>query len=61
MSANSDSATKQCAMEAGMDRFIAKPFILPELLPLIGQVLSPEFVHERKAVESKKYSDELKE
>jgi hypothetical protein len=28
MSANSDSETKQCALNAGMDRFIAKPFIL---------------------------------
>jgi DNA-binding response OmpR family regulator len=35
MSANSDSATRQCALDAGMDLFIPKPFILSELEPLI--------------------------
>jgi CheY-like chemotaxis protein len=35
MSANSDSATRQCALNAGMDLFIPKPFILSELEPLI--------------------------
>jgi CheY-like chemotaxis protein len=38
MSANSDNATKQCALDAGMDFFISKPFKLKELLPLIQQL-----------------------
>jgi CheY-like chemotaxis protein len=39
MSANSDNATKQCALKCGMDLFIPKPFILSELEPLIHQLL----------------------
>jgi CheY-like chemotaxis protein len=39
MSANSDNATKQCALKCGMDLFIPKPFILSELEPLIYQLL----------------------
>jgi CheY-like chemotaxis protein len=39
MSANSDNATKQLALNAGMDLFIPKPFILSELEPLIYQLL----------------------
>jgi DNA-binding response OmpR family regulator len=38
MSANSDNATKQCALDAGMDKFICKPFIFEQLQPLIKQV-----------------------
>lgn len=38
MSANSDAATKQCALDAGMDLFIAKPFTIQELQPLIDKV-----------------------
>lgn len=39
MSANSDTATKNCALDAGMNLFIAKPFILQDLQPLICQLL----------------------
>lgn len=39
MSANSDNATKLLALNAGMDLFIPKPFILSELEPLINQLL----------------------
>mmetsp|Transcript_35721 Transcript_35721/g.33855 ORF Transcript_35721/g.33855 Transcript_35721/m.33855 type:complete len:838 (+) Transcript_35721:304-2817(+) len=39
MSANSDNATKQLALNAGMDLFIPKPFILSELEPLIYLLL----------------------
>jgi DNA-binding response OmpR family regulator len=39
MSANSDNATKQCALDAGMDLFIAKPFVMVELQPMIENLL----------------------
>jgi DNA-binding response OmpR family regulator len=39
MSANSDNVNKQLALNAGMDLFIPKPFILSELEPLIYQLL----------------------
>ena len=38
MSANSDEATKQCALNAGMDTFIAKPFTIAQLLPVLQQL-----------------------
>ena len=40
MSANSDAATKQCAKDVGMDCFLAKPFTIAELLPLIAHITS---------------------
>jgi CheY-like chemotaxis protein len=40
MSANSDNATKLYALEAGMNLFIPKPFILAELELLICQLIS---------------------
>lgn len=39
MSANSDSASKECAFTAGMDRFVPKPFTLGELLPIIEKMI----------------------
>ena len=39
MSANSDEATKQCALNAGMNTFIAKPFTMSLLLPVLQQVI----------------------
>mmetsp|Transcript_29043 Transcript_29043/g.27831 ORF Transcript_29043/g.27831 Transcript_29043/m.27831 type:complete len:1116 (+) Transcript_29043:177-3524(+) len=39
MSANSDSASKECAFTAGMDRFVPKPFTLGELLPIIERMI----------------------
>jgi CheY-like chemotaxis protein len=38
MSANSDNATKECALDVGMDLFIGKPFIMRELQPLLDQL-----------------------
>jgi CheY-like chemotaxis protein len=38
MSANSDNATKQCALDAGMNFFLSKPFNLKELQPIINQL-----------------------
>jgi DNA-binding response OmpR family regulator len=38
MSANSDNATKECALNVGMDLFIGKPFIMRELQPLLDQL-----------------------
>ena len=38
MSANSDEDTKQCALNAGMDTFLAKPFAMAELLPVLYSV-----------------------
>jgi CheY-like chemotaxis protein len=38
MSANSNFATKKCALAAGMDSFLGKPFNLQELQPLINQI-----------------------
>lgn len=35
MSANSDDDTRQCALNAGMNSFIAKPFTIADLLPLL--------------------------
>jgi CheY-like chemotaxis protein len=40
MSANSDAATKQCASDVGMDEFLAKPFTIAELQPLIEHATS---------------------
>jgi DNA-binding response OmpR family regulator len=42
MSANSDNATKQCALDIGMNFFIGKPFNMKELQPLINQVRPSE-------------------
>ena len=36
MSANSDDDTRQCALNAGMNYFIAKPFTIADLLPLLN-------------------------
>jgi CheY-like chemotaxis protein len=38
MSANSDGPTKQCALDAGMDYFLSKPFSIAELQPLIDRL-----------------------
>jgi CheY-like chemotaxis protein len=38
MSANSDGPTKQCALDAGMDSFLSKPFSIAELQPLIDRL-----------------------
>jgi CheY-like chemotaxis protein len=38
MSANSDGPTKQCALDAGMDSFLPKPFSIAELQPLIDRL-----------------------
>jgi CheY-like chemotaxis protein len=38
MSANSDGPTKQCALDAGMDSFLSKPFSMAELQPLIDRL-----------------------
>ena len=35
MSANSDEETKKCALAAGMNYFLPKPFSIAELLPLL--------------------------
>ena len=35
MSANSDEETKNCALAAGMNYFLPKPFSIGELLPLL--------------------------
>lgn len=40
MSANSDNATKQCALDIGMNFFISKPFNLQELEPIVNQLRS---------------------
>jgi DNA-binding response OmpR family regulator len=37
MSANSDNATKQCALNIGMNSFLGKPFDMKELQRLINQ------------------------
>lgn len=39
MSANSDDDTKQYALNAGMNSFIAKPFTMDQLLPLLQQLI----------------------
>jgi CheY-like chemotaxis protein len=44
MSANSDAATKQCASDVGMDEFLAKPFTIAELQPLIERNTSLRIV-----------------
>ena len=36
MSANSDDDTRQYALNAGMNYFIAKPFTIADLLPLLN-------------------------
>ena len=36
MSANSDDDTRQCALNAGMNYFIAKPFTIADLMPLLN-------------------------
>ena len=36
MSANSDEETKKCALAAGMNYFLPKPFSIGELLPLLN-------------------------
>jgi CheY-like chemotaxis protein len=41
MSANSDGPTKQCALNAGMDSFLPKPFRMTELQPLVDHLLTP--------------------
>jgi CheY-like chemotaxis protein len=41
MSANSDGPTKQCALDAGMDFFLPKPFKMTELQPLVDHLLTP--------------------
>ena len=38
MSANSDGATKQCALDVGMDAFLPKPFTMADLQSLIGHL-----------------------
>jgi CheY-like chemotaxis protein len=38
MSANSDFATKNAALESGMDYFLGKPFNFTVLKPLINQI-----------------------
>ena len=47
MSANSDGPTKQCALDAGMDYFLPKPFKMTELQPIVDRFLlvkpSPRF------------------
>ena len=39
MSANSDEHTKQCAFEAGMNAFLAKPFTIADLMPVLQHSL----------------------
>ena len=39
MSANSDEHTKQCAFEAGMNAFLAKPFTIADLMPVLQHIL----------------------
>jgi CheY-like chemotaxis protein len=39
MSANSDNVTKECALAAGMDAFLAKPFVMAELHLLVANLL----------------------
>ena len=38
MSANSDSVTKQCAHDVGMDAFLAKPFAIADLQVLVDNI-----------------------
>ena len=38
MSANSDSVTKQCAHDVGMDAFLAKPFAIADLQLLVDSI-----------------------
>ena len=38
MSANSDSVTKQCAHNVGMDAFLAKPFAIADLQVLVDNI-----------------------
>ena len=40
MSANSDSLTKQGALDCGMDYFVSKPFAYKDLLPIFKQIHS---------------------
>ena len=40
MSANSDAVTKQCAHDAGMDAFLAKPFAIADLQLLVDSIRS---------------------
>ena len=39
MSANSDEHTKQCAFDAGMNAFLAKPFTIADLMPVLEHIL----------------------
>ena len=39
MSANSDEDTKQCALSVGMDRFLAKPFTMADIFPLVEHLI----------------------
>lgn len=48
MSANSDRATEIAALDAGMDAFLAKPFTMADLQPLVSNMLTVGLRPERR-------------